>query len=302
MGAGGDHFGLADRVFSSCGPLRWKMVFAFSACIAPATLDCWWASSPCITGPERRRLTAVFPTLTGTQQLIVCLLLLLAAAGKAAQVPFSGWLPRAMEGPTPSSAIFYGAISIHAGAYLLLRAQPLLAQSGLASALVIMIGVAHRHPRHHRRTRQRRRQNFARLRIADASRRGVCRDRTRMEMDRRRSHPGTRHGSHDAVPARAVHASRLSPDALRDRRRGLADRQANRGICFPERVQLWLYRWAFDRGHLDTILDRWVIDPLLQSSNLSCKAGSHRDLDSAGRAGATKVAISLHGPAGQGGD
>ncbi len=35
--------------------------------------------------------------------------------GKAAQVPFSGWLPRAMEGPTPSSAIFYGAISIHAG-------------------------------------------------------------------------------------------------------------------------------------------------------------------------------------------
>ena len=61
---------------------------------------------------------------------IVCLLLLLAAAGKAAQVPFSGWLPRAMEGPTPSSAIFYGAISIHAGAYLLLRVQPLLAQSG----------------------------------------------------------------------------------------------------------------------------------------------------------------------------
>ena len=46
-----------------------------------------------------------------------------------------------MEGPTPSSAIFYGAISIHAGAYLLLRVQPLLAQSQLASALVIVIGV-----------------------------------------------------------------------------------------------------------------------------------------------------------------
>ena len=39
----------------------------------------------------------------------------------------------------------------------------------------------------------------------------------------------------------------------------------------PERVQLWLYRWAFDRGHLDTILDRWVIDPLLQVSRLFAK-------------------------------
>jgi NADH:ubiquinone oxidoreductase subunit 5 (subunit L)/multisubunit Na+/H+ antiporter MnhA subunit len=81
------------------------------------------------------------PHLTGAQPLTVCLLLFLAAAGKAAQVPFSGWLPRAMEGPTPSSAIFYGAISIHAGAYLLLRIQPLLAQSPWASALVVIIGI-----------------------------------------------------------------------------------------------------------------------------------------------------------------
>src|SRR5207249_9477580 len=81
------------------------------------------------------------PALTKTQAVIVCLLLVLAAAGKAAQVPFSGWLPRAMEGPTPSSAIFYGAISIHAGAYLLLRVQPILALSRIASGLVIVIGV-----------------------------------------------------------------------------------------------------------------------------------------------------------------
>jgi hypothetical protein len=49
------------------------------------------------------------PALSGNRVSAFCLLLLLAAAGKAAQVPFSGWLPRAMEGPTPSSAIFYGA-------------------------------------------------------------------------------------------------------------------------------------------------------------------------------------------------
>src|SRR5205807_3919253 len=48
---------------------------------------------------------------TEQQALVVGLLLLVAAAGKSALVPFSGWLPRAMEGPTPSSAIFYGALS-----------------------------------------------------------------------------------------------------------------------------------------------------------------------------------------------
>ncbi len=45
-----------------------------------------------------------------TQALVVGLLLLIAAAGKSALVPFCGWLPRAMEGPTPSSAVFYGAL------------------------------------------------------------------------------------------------------------------------------------------------------------------------------------------------
>ncbi len=53
------------------------------------------------------------------------LLIVLAAMGKSAQYPFSFWVPRAMEGPTPSSAIFYGALSIHAGVYLLIRLYPL---------------------------------------------------------------------------------------------------------------------------------------------------------------------------------
>ena len=66
---------------------------------------------------------------------------LLAAAVKSAQVPFFGWLPRAMEGPTPSSAIFYGAISIHAGAYLLLRIGPILQASPVATAAVVGLGL-----------------------------------------------------------------------------------------------------------------------------------------------------------------
>jgi len=82
--------------------------------------------------------TCLVPATTAT---IVSLLLVFAALGKSAQVPFSGWLPEAMEGPTPSSAIFYGALSIHAGAYVLLRCEPLLEQAPLARLALIMIGL-----------------------------------------------------------------------------------------------------------------------------------------------------------------
>jgi NADH:ubiquinone oxidoreductase subunit 5 (subunit L)/multisubunit Na+/H+ antiporter MnhA subunit len=51
-------------------------------------------------------------------------LFLLAAMVKSAQFPFSSWLPRAMEGPTTSSSIFYGSLSAHIGVFLLIRTAP----------------------------------------------------------------------------------------------------------------------------------------------------------------------------------
>ena len=81
-------------------------------------------------------------SLTANQALFVGLLLLLAAAGKSALIPFSGWLPRAMEGPTPSSAIFYGSLSVHLGAFLLLRVSPILELSIWLSAAAVAIGLA----------------------------------------------------------------------------------------------------------------------------------------------------------------
>jgi NADH-quinone oxidoreductase subunit L len=66
------------------------------------------------------------------------LLLLIASMGKSALFPLTEWLPRAMEGPTPSSAIFYGALSIHLGPYLLLRNAPYLEA---APAVRIAVGV-----------------------------------------------------------------------------------------------------------------------------------------------------------------
>ncbi len=79
--------------------------------------------------------------VTATQALVVGGLLLIAAAGKSALVPFSGWLPRAMEGPTPSSAVFYGALSVHLGAYLLLRVGPILDAAPALSAVVCVLGL-----------------------------------------------------------------------------------------------------------------------------------------------------------------
>ncbi len=79
--------------------------------------------------------------LTAGQAGLVGGLLLVAAAGKSALVPFSGWLPRAMEGPTPSSAVFYGALSVHLGAYLLLRVSPVLDAFPALAAAVVVLGL-----------------------------------------------------------------------------------------------------------------------------------------------------------------
>src|SRR5207248_1034311 len=67
----------------------------------------------------------------------------------------------------------------------------------------------------------------------------------------------------------------------------------------PERVRSWLYRWAFDRGHLDTLLDRWVIDPVLEVSRLFAKL-DHIGMPRGVRR-PTEVAISMQAPAEQGG-
>ena len=67
--------------------------------------------------------------------------LLLAAAAKSGIFPFSTWLPRALEGPTPSSAIFYGALSVHMGIYLLLRTESLWFGYWQIHALLITFGL-----------------------------------------------------------------------------------------------------------------------------------------------------------------
>ncbi len=73
--------------------------------------------------------------------LLMSLLIFIAASGKSAQFPFCFWLPRAMEGPTPSSAIFYGALSVHLGVFLLLRTAPIWSYHMLTRTVLFVIGV-----------------------------------------------------------------------------------------------------------------------------------------------------------------
>jgi NADH-quinone oxidoreductase subunit L len=70
------------------------------------------------------------------------LLLFLAATGKSAQIPLFNWLPDAMEGPTPVSALIHAATMVTAGVYLLCRVSPLLALSPDAMWVIAAIGGA----------------------------------------------------------------------------------------------------------------------------------------------------------------
>jgi NADH-quinone oxidoreductase subunit L len=73
--------------------------------------------------------------------VFISVMILLAALIKSAQLPFSSWLPRAMEGPTTSSAIFYGSLSVHIGVFILLRTYPFWESITAIKVIVIVLGL-----------------------------------------------------------------------------------------------------------------------------------------------------------------
>ncbi len=85
---------------------------------------------------------AINPTLQGGVLTVICLCLLFGAAGKSAQLPLYVWLPDAMEGPTPVSALIHAATMVTAGVYMIARTHLLFDRSPVALGVVAIVGAA----------------------------------------------------------------------------------------------------------------------------------------------------------------
>lgn len=86
-------------------------------------------------------LNGMVEQLTIPTATVIALCFALAAFAKSAQLPFTPWLARAMEGPTPSSSVFYGAVMIHAGIFLVILLQPIFERAPLAMDVLVIIGL-----------------------------------------------------------------------------------------------------------------------------------------------------------------
>ena len=85
---------------------------------------------------------AALPAWTGGVLTIICICLLIGATGKSAQLPLYVWLPDAMEGPTPVSALIHAATMVTAGVYMIARTHFLFDRSPVALSVVAIVGAA----------------------------------------------------------------------------------------------------------------------------------------------------------------
>jgi len=108
-------------IFYLFGTLDYDEVFYFAQFNLDFTVDLFGYSTRAVT--------------------LICFFLLVAAVGKSAQLGLHTWLPDAMEGPTPVSALIHAATMVTAGVYLLVRCSPLLEHSPVVLALTAVIGV-----------------------------------------------------------------------------------------------------------------------------------------------------------------
>ncbi len=203
--------------------------------------------------------------LDGATATAIGLLLLFTAAGKSAQAPFSGWLPRAMEGPTPSSAIFYGAISVHLGAYLMLRSEAILHRSPWVAVAVGTVGgvtallatIVHRASVDAKTSLAYATMaqigivfveialGFPRFALAHLIGHAVVRTVQFLRA------PSMLHDYHRIHAAAGGHLDRPGPHY-----EGL----------LPEALRNWLYGIAVERGYYDALLDQLVAGPAVRLS------------------------------------
>ncbi|GAA2524358.1 proton-conducting transporter membrane subunit [Pilimelia columellifera] len=179
--------------------------------------------------------------------------LLWAAMGKGALLPWCGWLPRAMEGPTPSSAICYGAVSVSLAPYLLLRSSPAWAESAAVGWAIVAVGAATAvHA-----TVVGRAQTDVKSALAYASLTQIALVTCEVGLGWHRLALAHLIGHAILRGAQLLRApSRLHDHQVHERALGRpappARNRAHR--LLPARTQLWAYRYALHRGDLDA---RW---------------------------------------------
>ena len=95
-------------------------------------------------GPAAAKVMNVLEPLGGSLEVstitVICLLLFMGAVGKSAQFPLHVWLPDAMEGPTPISALIHAATMVTAGVFMVARLAPLYNASPAAMSVVAVVG------------------------------------------------------------------------------------------------------------------------------------------------------------------
>lgn len=133
-------FGFALALFTiwtTYGTLNFHDVYSDGAVTAATATDGAKVEVQGVLSPTR---IASNNYVVGGTALAICLLLMLGACGKSAQFPLHVWLPDAMEGPTPVSALIHAATMVTAGVYMVTRCTPLFMASPDAQLAVSVIG------------------------------------------------------------------------------------------------------------------------------------------------------------------
>ncbi|MCK4833905.1 MAG: hypothetical protein KAT12_03975 [Gammaproteobacteria bacterium] len=94
-----------------------------------------------VSGSDWNSMNSELIVLDAAPRFFVLSGFVLAALVKSALFPFCSWITRALEGPTPSSAIFYGSLMVHAGIFLLLRISPVIDVSSAMQVILITLGL-----------------------------------------------------------------------------------------------------------------------------------------------------------------
>jgi NADH-quinone oxidoreductase subunit L len=202
------------------------------------------------------------PLLVGPHFGLLGVLFIIAAAGKSALVPFSGWLPRAMEGPTPSSAVFYGALSVHLGAFLLLRVSPVLDSSPWLSVLVVTLGLltaAFAYLAGRVQTDIKSALAFASLIQVGIIIAEIGFSLRYLALLHLLGHACLRTLQFLRAPS-LLHDHHQLENAIGSRPREEGKIWEQR---LPLRMQIWLYRFSLERCYLDTMLERFIARPFV---------------------------------------